>query len=709
MAVTEFSGAKKTCGLPPYADQADNGDSVGFGVALPEDRSRRAFLVELPVACHEIDISGRITFVNRAECQLLGLTEDQLLHRSIWDFVAPEEEFASREAVRQKLAGVRRLSTFERDYICPDGSRLVLEIHEQHIRDANSDITGMRSFLFDVTQRKRTEQALSENEKLYRHVVEHASDIIYRADIQGRFRMFNSMATKLLGYSSEELVGRSYLDLVKPEYRAAVRRFYRRQLVERLSHTYLEFPAIARDGTEIWFGQNVEIIMEDDRVAGFQAITRDISQRRRADEGLKTAREDLERRVRERTAELELANELLRREIQERQREEKARLDLEKQIQHTQRLESLGVLAGGIAHDFNNLLAIIMGYAGLALQDLPDGAPARPRVEEVITAATSAAQLTEQMLAYSGRGKFTLEPVNITQLIEDVARLITTIISKKATLRLTLDSKIPAVAGDPAQIRQVVINLLTNASDALEDRPGVIQVTTGLRREEGVTAAVLPDGGLAQGGYVFVEVKDTGCGMDQMTASRIFEPFFTTKFTGRGLGLAAVQGIVRGHRGELQVESEPGLGATFRVLFPAIAQTLPIAAPPPVAIDARWRPQGTVLVVDDEPAVRQLARQILEGAGATILEAIDGYDAVRVFDANASQIDAVLLDLTMPGLDGGEVFAHLIRTKPDVKVVFCSGYDAQDVNARVAPHKPAGFLRKPYGPSDLLVAFRPLL
>jgi len=191
----------------------------------PEQRLYE-FLAEAPIACHEIDVSGQIVFVNVAECQLLGLPPDQILGRPVWDFVAPEERDRSREAVRRKLAGEGELLHFERDYVRPDGERLVLEIHERHIPDETLHIVGMRSFLIDITQRKRTELALQESEKLYRHLVEHASDIIYRADIHGRFRVFNSMASKLLGYAAEELIGRSYLDLVRPDFRARTRRFY---------------------------------------------------------------------------------------------------------------------------------------------------------------------------------------------------------------------------------------------------------------------------------------------------------------------------------------------------------------------------------------------------------------------------------------------------------------------------------------------------
>jgi two-component system, cell cycle sensor histidine kinase and response regulator CckA len=677
---------------------------------VQQDHNLLAFLAEAPIACHEINVSGEIVYVNAAECQLLGLNEDRLLGRLIWEFVAPEGQAASREAVRRKMAGQQRLVPFERDYVRPDGSRLVLEIHERHIRDENSAIVGMLSFLFDVTQRMRTRQALQESEKLYRHLVEHASDIIYRTDVHGRFLVFNSKATTLLGYAAEELIGHAYLDLVRPDFRSRVRRFYRKQLTGRLSHTYLEFPALARNGTEFWFGQNVEIIEENGRVVGFQAITRDITLQRRSEEGQKYVREELERRVKERTAELEYANERLRREIIERQREERERHNLEAQVQHAQRLESLGVLAGGIAHDFNNLLAVIMGYAGLALPEIPDNSTARASIEEVISAAKSAAQLTEQMLAYSGRGKFTIEPINLSHLIQDCTRLITTLASKKAVLRLALAPDLPAIEGDSAQLRQVFINLLTNASDALGDHAGIIQVTTGTDWfDEGELTSVLLDRLLPAGIYVFVEIVDTGCGMDESTIGKIFDPFFTTKFTGRGLGLAAVQGIVRGHHGTLQVRSEPGHGTTFRVLFPATETPIAPASRPEAAREDEWRPEGVVLVADDEPAVRALACQILERAGVTVVTAVDGCDAVRQFAAHSGRIRAVLLDLTMPGMDGGEVFQHIILNKPDVKVIFSSGYDVQDANLKFGAQGAAGFLRKPYVPADLIRMFRAIL
>ena len=677
---------------------------------MRQDDGLYRFLGDLPIACHEIRASGEVVYVNASECLLLGLSEGEILGHPVWEFVAPEEQEQSREAVRRKMGGETPLVPFERDYLRPDGTRLVLEIHERHIHDENSGIVGMRSFLFDVTQRRRTEIALQESEKLYRHLVEHASDIIYRTDLQGRFRVFNSIATRLLGYAAEELIGRKYLDLVRPDYRPAVQRFYRQQLARKLSHTYLEFPAIGKDGTEFWFGQNVEIIEENGRVSGFQAITRDITLQRRSQDVEKDAREELERRVRERTAELENANELLRREVIERQREEKTRRHLEAQVQHAQRLESLGVLAGGIAHDFNNLLTAIMGYAGMALPEITEGSSARASVEEVIAAAKSAAQLTQQMLAYSGRGKFTIEPINLGHLIEDCTRLVNTLISKKAVLQVKVEPDLPSIEGDFGQIRQVFINLLTNASDALGEHPGTIRVTAGACWvKDGELASVLPNSHLEAGRYAFIEIADTGSGMDEATMARIFDPFFTTKFTGRGLGLAAVQGIVRGHNGTLQVRSELGVGTTFRVLFPAGKTGLGGSARAGAAAETEWHPEGTVLVVDDEPTVRALASKILGNAGLTVMTAVDGCDAIRQFEAHAGEIRAVLLDLTMPVMDGGEVFQNMIRMEPNVKVILSSGYDVHDMTLKFGEQAPSAFLRKPYSPAELIRVFQTVL
>jgi PAS domain S-box-containing protein len=545
-------------------------------------RLQQAFevLSDAPIPCHELDAEGKIVRINAAGCRMLGLREDQIVGQYVWDFVSQEERDVSRERILRNLGGNRWVGSVERNWVRPDGSRLIVELHTSQIREPGGRIVGLRTFLLDVTRRKQAEEAL------------------------------------------------------------------------------------------------------------------------------RKVQESLENRIRERTAELELANAFLRREMEERREAEEQRRRLETQVQHTQRLESLGVLAGGIAHDFNNLLASIMGYASLASSDLPEESTARQSIERVLFAARSAADLTQQMLAYSGRGTFVLEAVNVTQLIERVARLLESTIPKKATLRLHLAAGLPCIHADASQIQQVVMNLITNAAESLVDGYGSVDVTTGVEwvgagqqsaKERGET--------LAAGDYVFLEVKDTGRGMGPETLNRIFDPFFTTKFTGRGLGLAAVLGIVRGHHGGINVQSRPSEGTTFRVLFPAVAVSQSNEETYPAALES-WTGQGTVLVVEDQAPVRDLARMILERSGLNVLTAEDGRQAVAVFTKHSRDVHAVLLDLSMPGMDGVEVLQYMTGLAPEVRVVLCSGYNEQDVNARLDGLKPAGFLRKPYHPSELLDRLR---
>jgi two-component system, cell cycle sensor histidine kinase and response regulator CckA len=247
---------------------------------------------------------------------------------------------------------------------------------------------------------------------------------------------------------------------------------------------------------------------------------------------------------------------------------EKSKLEAQDQI--SRQLESMGVLAGGVAHEFNNLLTSIMGYATLAAMDLEEGSRARHNIDQVLAAANSAADLTQQMLAYSGRGKFILEELDVQKLIEGMARLLDSVVGQKATVRRNLAAALPAIEADSGQVRQVVINLTKNAADALGDRSGDIDISTGVMwAEAGELPSLQPGRTLCAGIYVYIEVRDNGCGMDAETQARIFDPFFSTKFTGRGLGLAAVLGIMRGHRGSIQVTSKVGEGSIFRVLFPA--------------------------------------------------------------------------------------------------------------------------------------------
>jgi signal transduction histidine kinase len=392
--------------------------------------------------------------------------------------------------------------------------------------------------------------------------------------------------------------------------------------------------------------------------------------------------------------------------ITARKRLERERHALEARMQQTQKLESLGVLAGGIAHDFNNLLTGILGYAGLCKEDVDPDSKIWERLGLIERGARQAAELTSEMLAYSGRGQFVVAPIQLSTLTLETSQLLHTAVSRKAHLRFELQPELPPVMGDAAQLRQVVMNLITNASDALEDDIGMIRVHTSAVQatEEDLRNPFFELENPRPGPHVCLEVEDTGCGMDPATLSRMFEPFFSTKFTGRGLGLAAVLGIVRGHDGSLQVDSTPGTGTHVRVLIPIHEHA--VEEHPAPASEGRLELERAVLVVDDEATIRDLARTVLEDQGLTVLTANDGAEAVELFLHRQDEIGLVILDLTMPELDGAEVFRRLRDTRRDLPVVLTSGYSEQHVQQLVGEDRLDGFLQKPYPPSELIDAVR---
>jgi PAS domain S-box-containing protein len=384
--------------------------------------------------------------------------------------------------------------------------------------------------------------------------------------------------------------------------------------------------------------------------------------------------------------------------------EEKA--GIERKLQETQKLESLGVLAGGIAHDFNNLLTGILGNASLARMDLPANSPAQPSLEQIELVAQRAADLCRQMLAYSGKGRFIVQHLDLSVLVRDTADLLRLSISKSAVLKFSLEPDLPAISADATQMRQILMNLIINASEAIGEKSGVISITTGvlLADRAYLTEAYLSPA-IPEGDYVFLEVSDDGAGMDAETRERIFDPFFTTKFTGRGLGLAAVLGIVRGHQGALKVYSEPGRGTTFKLLLPcADGPAEELVANP--AVSVTWRGAGTILVVDDEETVRTVSARMLAAMGFHVLLASNGNEALEIFRPHRDEIVGVLLDLTMPQLDGAATFTQLRRIKPGIRVLLMSGFNEQDAINRFAGKGLAGFIQKPFKPETLRTRLR---
>jgi two-component system cell cycle sensor histidine kinase/response regulator CckA len=396
--------------------------------------------------------------------------------------------------------------------------------------------------------------------------------------------------------------------------------------------------------------------------------------------------------------------------ITEQVEAEQRRQKLEEQTRETRRLESLGVLAGGIAHDFNNIMVSVLGYSDLALQKLPPLSPARPLIERVMKGGERAAELSSQMLAYSGKRQVAVSAMDLNSVVGEMSQLLEVSVSKKTVVKYELAADLPAIEADATQLPQIVMNLIVNASEAIGEESGAIRVSTGVMECDGSywNNVFFSGEDMAEGAYVYFEVADTGSGMDEETKGKIFDPFFTTKFTGRGLGLATVLGAVRAHKGAIELYSEPGKGTTIKILFPAIQQpAVPLAREVPAP--EGWRGNGTILLVDDEESVLEVGGLMLERAGFEVRTATNGRRALEVFRRYQGDIVCVVLDLMMPNTDGEETLGELRRIQEDVKVVFSSGFHEQDVTERLAGTSFAGFLQKPYTADTLIALLRQVL
>jgi PAS domain S-box-containing protein len=524
----------------------------------------------------------------------------------------------------------------------------------------------------DIASRDLAERALLASENRYRSLIETTGTVLIGIGPDGRIFEWNREAERVHGCPRSDSLGRNYYATFVPE---AARTSLRDDVAAVLSGEAMprfESSVRSRDGSEYLLAWNVTRLMGvDGEPLGVIASGQDVTELRRLD--------------RERQA-------------------------LEAKVQHSQKLESLGVLAGGIAHDFNNLLVGILGNASLALMDLPEESPLREIIADIETTALRAADLTKQMLAYSGKGRFVVQPLDLNALLREMSQLLHSVISKRSVIRFELTPALPPVLADATQLRQIVVNLITNASDAIGGTDGFITIRTGTRHasRELLTSSYAMDE-LPDGHYAVIEVEDSGCGMDTDTLARIFDPFFSTKFTGRGLGLAATLGIVRGHRGAIKVQSVPDRGTTFTVL-------LPCTEPQPVAESQqtprrrqRFQTTGAVLLVDDDETVRSVAQHMLERSGFSVMTACDGREGVSVFEANRDAISLVLLDLTMPALGGEEAFRAMRQRRPDIRVVLMSGHSSQELAARYDGEGMAGFIQKPFRLEELEACLRTVL
>jgi two-component system cell cycle sensor histidine kinase/response regulator CckA len=632
-----------------------------------EDRYKYLFEHSTDLICSH-DLTGKLLSMNPRPAQVIGYEVKELIGMSLKDLTPPE----FRDLVDLYLEEIQRTGAIQGilSVLSRQGERRFWDYNAfLWVKEGEEPVVS--GFARDITEQWQAQRALKKSEERYRQLAETAQDYIVSIDLTGKLIYVNPAALAASGYTLEEALNLNIFDILTEETRPLAMEMFDQRLSGDDNRWVFEVVFINKAGKRIPVEVNSTILKEKGKLSGVLIIARDMTYRREAEE-------------------------------QKRKMEE--------QLRHVQKLESLGVLAGGIAHDFNNLLMAILGNADLALMDLSPASPARQNLQEIEKASRRAAELCRQMLAYSGKGKFVVEKLNLSEVVQEMAHLLEISISKKAALRYHFTQNLPAVKADATQLRQIIMNLITNASEAIGEASGVIAVSTGLIQcDRDYLGGTFLDDHLPEGSYVYLEVADTGCGMDEETRNKIFDPFFTTKFTGRGLGLAAILGIVRGHQGAIKISSEPEKGSSFKVLFPAVPpetenQGEKIKNGKPV-----WQGGGTILLVDDDETIRLVGKRMLERLGFEVITVADGQEAFESFRRGADQILCVLLDLTMPRLDGEECFRELRRIRKDARIIVTSGYNEQEVTQRFIGKGLAGFIQKPFALNTLQEVLRAAL
>ncbi|BCG45768.1 Multi-sensor hybrid histidine kinase [Citrifermentans bremense] len=628
--------------------------------ALAHSKMFMNTIIETEPECVKLlDAEGRLQMMNRAGLKMIEADSlAQVQGQCVYSLISPEYRDAFIRLTERVFEGVAGNLVFE--VVGLKGRHLWLDSHAVPFRNDQGEIVSLLSITRDVTELRKSEEERRENLVLFESLMRHSPMAI---------RIFDGASGKCI------LLNKATADIAGGDIKTMQEQNFRELKSWQESGMLAAAEKVLSDGI-------VRVVEADIRTSFGKAVVMSYILSRLL---IKDKQHLL----------------VVGRDVTDEKRLTAEKKKMEAQMLHVQKLESLGVLAGGIAHDFNNILMSVMGNAELALLNLPPESPARINLQNIEISSQRAADLARQMLAYSGKGNFVIEETDVNRLIEEMNHMLEVSISKKVTMRFSLDSHLPLVSVDATQIRQVIMNLVINASEAIGDRSGVISISTGAMECDAafLTRLWLNDT-LKEGKYVYFEVADDGCGMEQATLTKIFDPFFTTKFTGRGLGMAAVLGIVRGHKGTIEVHSEPGKGSKFTVFLPALPPGTP-RREQEAEVAQLTTGTGTVMLVDDEETIRNLGTEMLQILGYSVLTAEDGVVAVDLFQKHHNDIVCVILDQTMPNLDGEQTFRILHSIDPAVKVIMSSGFSEQDIAERFTGRGLAGFIQKPYRLANL--------
>ncbi|MBN2162395.1 MAG: DUF3365 domain-containing protein [Pontiellaceae bacterium] len=589
------------------------------------------------------------------------LPEDARELRELLEMAGVKSFMAAPLIPNGQLAGMLAAVTLTKDYSWKQDEMLLLQLASETI--------------MHVLERDRSEKALTRQTERLNRILEGTAAGTWEWNLQTGELIVNDRWAGMIGFSLEEIAPvtvETWRDAYHPEDWRVVDDLLRKCISREEDYFLCESRILHKDGHWVWVLERGKIThwTSDGNPEWMYGMRADISARKQ---------------------------------------QEELRLKISEQLQQALHMESLGILAGGIAHDFNNILMAIMGQAEMAMLSLSPNAPELQDMKEIVDAARKASGLCEQMLTYAGKGSSQKDPLVIPKLIEDIFGMLKSSIAPKARMLLDLDSDISCVHADHAQMRQVLINLVLNAAEACGDKPCDITISCGKQEydEEFPDAFyVIPPA--EEITYNYIEVSDNGCGVAPADISRIFEPFFSTKFTGRGLGLAAVRGIIQEHKGAIRVHSVVDLGTSVRILIPPCKKTDPCILTKEED-HANWKGKGMVLLVDDEETVRSISSRTLQWLGLEVLTADDGPAAISLYQDNTERINAVLLDLTMPHMSGEKVLDQLRMINPKVCVIIASGYSEAEIADIAREKQVAGYLQKPYTLSKLRSVLAPLL